>query len=302
MNRREFARGLAATGLATIAGRSAGGFRGPLCLFSKHLPGLDWAQLGDAVRLLGFDGVDLTVRPGGHVAPDRAAEELPRAVSVLGERGIKAPMITTALLDADEPAARPILAAAGRLGVRYVKPGYYRYAFRDVRSELEAAGRRLRSLAVLARECGVEIGYHNHADYMGAPVWDIARVIEPLDARAIGYYFDVRHAVVEGGSAGWKIALNLVAPRLKMIAIKDFYWEKSASGWRVRDCPLGEGMVDWGMYFKLLREGGFEGPVSLHVEYDVGGTTAAEKESRMIGAIGRDLKFLKNQLQSVYGA
>src|SRR5262245_15925325 len=37
------------------------------CFFSKHLPDLGWSDLGKAVKDAGFDGVDLTVRAGGHV-------------------------------------------------------------------------------------------------------------------------------------------------------------------------------------------------------------------------------------------
>ena len=48
-----------------------------LCLFSKHLPELAWSDLGRAVQDCGFDGIDLTVRAGGHVLPVRAIDDLP---------------------------------------------------------------------------------------------------------------------------------------------------------------------------------------------------------------------------------
>jgi len=45
-------------------------YLGKLCFFSKPLHSMaDWGKLGQAARDMGFDGVDLTVRPGGHVAP-----------------------------------------------------------------------------------------------------------------------------------------------------------------------------------------------------------------------------------------
>ena len=53
-----------------------------LCLFSKHLPELGWGDLGRAVKDCGFDGVDLTVRGGGHVLPEKAADDLLRAPDV----------------------------------------------------------------------------------------------------------------------------------------------------------------------------------------------------------------------------
>ncbi|MND01708.1 hypothetical protein D3C83_208090 [compost metagenome] len=63
---------------------------------------------------------------------------------------------------------------------------------------------------------------------------------------------------------------------------------------------MGEGMVDWAAYFGMLRAARFNGRVSLHLEYEIGGATAAEKEAKTIEAAGRDLKFLEDQLQAAY--
>ena len=56
----------------------AGRFRGELVLFSKPLPQMDWQRLAANVKRLGFDGIDLTVRPEGHVLPERVEEDLPK--------------------------------------------------------------------------------------------------------------------------------------------------------------------------------------------------------------------------------
>ncbi len=295
----------AAAGAAPSPGllAQAGGFTGKLCFFSKALPTMDWQRLAQSVKRMGFDGVDLTVRKGGHVRPETAAIDLPKAVAAIRGAGADVPMITTELVSGDDPAAQHILSAAGKNAIPYFKPGYYRYDFVDVRQELRKAGEKFRGLARLAHQCGIETGFHNHAGYIGAPVWDIATVIDPLDPKWVGYYFDVRHAVAEGGVAGWKIAFDLVSPRLKMIAVKDFYWEKTpAKGWREINCPLGEGMVPWKAYFKLLTQAGFHGPVSLHLEYEIPGSSAASKEENTLVAAQRDLEFLKRGLGEAYGA
>ena len=280
--------------------RRAAGFRGQFCFFSKHLPMLAWGPLGEAVKQVGFDGVDLTVRPRGHVDPARAREDLPRAIEAIRRHGLEVPMVTTALLSADDPAAKAILETAGRHGVRFFKPGYYDYKLADVRAEVAAAGRALAGLAQLGQSCGIELGYHNHEGNIGASVWDIAPEIDRLPEKWAGYYFDVRHAVVEGGRVGWKSATRLVAPRLKMIAVKDVFWEKSDRGWRLHDCPLGQGMVDWAWYSKALAEGGFQGPVSLHLEYDIEGATADETRERTLEAAARDLQFIRDRLTQAY--
>ncbi len=261
---------------------------------------MDWTRLAQSVKKLGFSGVDLTVRPGGHVLPERAAEELPKAVEAIRAEGQSVPMITTALTSANDPTAKAILSTAGKLSIPYFKPGYYRYSFVDVRSELIKAMTDFRALTDLSKHYGIQTGFHNHESYIGAQLWDIAQTIDQLDPKWAGYYFDVRHAVCEGGAAGWKIAFNLIAPRLKMIAVKDFYWDKTSKGWEQVDCPLGEGMVDWKGYFKLLRQANFHGPISLHLEYEIPGTTAAAIEEKTVTAAQKDLEFLKAGLREAY--
>jgi len=266
---------LAVTAQAAIAGAIAGTPataqpRREFCLFSKHLPELAWGDLGKAVKDAGFEGVDLTVRAGGHVLPERAPDDLPKAVDAIMAHGLKVPMITTELTSASAPVARPLLMAAAKSGVKYFKTGYWRYsASSDVRAQVAATGKALAELAALAAECGIELGFHNHQAYIGAALWDIAPSMDRLDPRWAGYYFDPRHAVAEGGGGSWKAATQLVAPRLKMVAIKDCRWTKGAKGWEVENCPLGEGQVDWTFVGKALRDANFAGPISLHLEYEI---------------------------------
>ena len=283
------------------AGAAPAGFRGTLCLFSKHLPSLEARPLAQAVKSLGFAGIDLTVRPGGHVVPERTAEDLPRFLKAVRDEGVAVPMITTALVSSSEPTARPILETAGAHGVALFKPGYYRYAFADARQDLADTAAALRGLAGLGAQYGVALGFHNHAGYVGGGVWDVVPIVDALPPRWAGYYFDVRHAVVEGGDGGWRSALSAVAPRIKMIAVKDFFWEKGPKGWQQRNCPLGEGMVDWKAFYAALARSGFQGPVSLHLEYEIPGATAAAKAEATLAAAARDLAVLKAGLAEAYG-
>lgn len=269
------------------------------CLFSKHLPDLNWADVGRAVKDAGFEGVDLTVRAGGHVLPERAADDLPKAIEAITSQGVKVPMITTELTSATAATATPLLQAAARSGVRYFKTGYWRYnSSPDVRAQVAATAAALTGLAALARECGIEMGFHNHAAYIGAAIWDIAPAMDKLDPRWAGYYFDPRHAVAEGGGGSWKAATHLVMPRLKMVALKDCLWQKGPKGWTIENCPLGDGMVDWSWFSNVLRSARFTGPVSLHLEYDIPGSTADERTRRTLEAAKRDLAFARRMLKS----
>jgi sugar phosphate isomerase/epimerase len=263
-----------------------------VCLFSKPLQSMPWPRLAQAVKQIGFTGVDLTVRPGGHVLPERVTEDLPKALEAIRKEGLDVPMITTELLSVRDPAAESTLTAAGRAGIPYCKPGYYKYNFVDVRAELQTAASDFQGLAALAKAKAVRMGFHNHTGYVGGPMWDIAYILAGVDPKWTGYYFDPGHAVAEGGGAGWKVVLNRIAPQIFMTSIKDFTWERSNQGWREHWVPLGEGMVDWKYYFHALRTAGFHGPISLHIEYNPGGATPSAKEDNLLAAAKRDLEFI----------
>jgi L-ribulose-5-phosphate 3-epimerase len=309
INRRSFIQ--LAAGAATMASARAGGigtqaaagtgrFQGTYCFFSKHLAGMDCSSMAKSLKEVGYTGVDLTTRKAGHVLPERAAEDLPKAVAAIREAGLAVPMITTELLSAGDPTAQPILCTAGKLGIPYFKVGYYRYSYKDILQELEKAGADLRQLVELGKQCGIQAGYHNHASYIGAPIWDMVRIIEPLDPKWAGYYFDIRHAVAEGGGSGWRIATKLIAPRIKMIAVKDFFWTKGPKGWIMQNCPLGEGMVDWREYFRMLAAANFQGPISMHQEYEPPGEGGSKNEKNVLAAAKKDLDFLKARIAEAY--
>ena len=99
-----------------------------LMLFSKHLGGLSVAEAGRTIADLGFEGVDLTVRPRGHVLPQNARAEIVGAVRTLADMGLAVPLITTGITAADEPYAVDIFETAAEAGVPNLKLGYWRYA------------------------------------------------------------------------------------------------------------------------------------------------------------------------------
>jgi len=287
MKRRQFLIGAAA---ATAAMAQARPPRVSICFFSKHLPDLGYRELGKTLHDAGFDGVDLTVRKGGHVLPERAASDLPRAVEEIRAAGVEVPMITTELTSAGDPSARPILSTAARLRIPCFKLGYWRYGD-DPLADAAKAGGDLRELAALAGEFGITAGFHNHPRYVGLAGWDSRPLLDRLDPKSIGYYYDANNATEEGGVMGWEVTLRLALPRLKMVACKDFYWSKVNGKWSTTACPMGEGMVNWPRVFAILAGARFAGPISVHQEYQAADRTAAAR---------KDLEFVRTRLQAAY--
>lgn len=298
--RREFLQRSAALGLGALlpklpaaAPRHAG--MPPVYLFSKHLQFLGYADMADAARGMGFDGLDLTVRPGGHVLPERAADDLPRAAAALRQAGFEPRMMVTAITDAADPLTRPLLAAARAQGFSLYRSGWLHYPDTgSIPDALEGFRARIRGLADLNAELGIRGAYQNHTGQsLGAAIWDLHRVLEGLPAGRFGSQYDVRHATAEGGYA-WFHSLRLIAPYINSLAIKDFIWQKSSRGWEAASVPIGEGMVDFVRFFRFLRQQQIEVPMSLHVEYPLGGADQGHPAlsipaSEVFQAMKRDL-------------
>ncbi len=293
MSRRQFlSRTLAAApvvALATAEAAAAGPGKPPaVCLFSKPLQSMDCKTLAGACKAAGLDGVDLTVRPGGHVEPGRVDTDLPAAVDAMRAEGIDVTMITTKYTDIKGPNVSGVLARAAALGIPYVRIGSHQYdAHGAIAPQVARFTEELRALAAVAEKAGITLGYHNHSggNNFGAPVWDLCEAIESVNSPRLGSNFDIGHATVEGAFSGWEINARRIAPHVKMVAVKDFVWEKNKPVW----VPLGEGRVDTTLGLALLREAGsFTGPVSIHIEYKTKNDDAVVEDARKAAVLVRE--------------
>lgn len=296
MRRRDF---LVLTAAASAAAAPAD-LASRICLFTDHLAGFSYEDVARMLKDLGVTGPDLTVRIGGLVPPDKVTSELPRAQAAFAKQGLSIPMITTGITSPSDPNALSVLETAAKLKIRYYKLGYTPYGdlsrWRETIAETRA---KLQELAKINQRLHLHAGMHNHSgDSVGCCVWDNVEILQGVDEAVFGFYFDPAQATIEGGKLGWNLSFRRVMPRLVMIAIKDFVWEKSDKGWRTRWVPLGEGMVNWDVAIPLIKSATFAGPVSLHIEYDPGGKSQTERYDRALEAAARDLRVLRAKLSA----
>jgi sugar phosphate isomerase/epimerase len=276
-----------------------------VAIFSKHLQFLEGAELARAAAEIGFNGIDLTVRAGGHVDPARAAEDLPPLVSVIRQHELEVPMVTTDIVDSTSPHARTVLKSLAKLGIRYYRWGGFKYSEdQPLARQLEAFHRRSAQLAALNAEYQVCAIYHTHSgvDLVGAPVWDIFQILKDLDPNAVAINYDVGHATVEGGLGGWIDSFRLAELYIRGVALKDFVWQESTrENWDPAWVPLGQGMVRFPRFLSLLGNTAFNGPVQLHFEYPLGGAEAGKRQltverQQVFSAMRRDLRQLRTYL------
>ncbi len=296
ITRRQFLQGaavvssLAATQPFSLFGQNVKAAIGQkICAFEKPLQFLPFDELAELFAGLGFNGVEATVRPGGHVLPEKVEEDLPRFIDALKKRGLEMTVLTSGISGIDSPHAEKTLRTAAKLGVKHYRMNWFRYDLKKpLLPQLDEFRPKLKELAALNRELGLTALYQNHAgsNMVGAPLWDIYSIIKDFDPKQIAVAFDIRHATVEGGLS-WPIQFHLVKSHIGAVFVKDSAWEND----KVKNVPLGQGMVDK-KFFPLLKEINFTGPISLHVEY----LDRSKDKNVLAEAFKKDLATLKSLL------
>lgn len=288
-------RALLAGAAALMAGPAAANSKLKVAIFSKHLQFVQGPELAKAAADLGFDAVDITVRKGGHVVPERVRQDLPGLVATIRQHGLEVPMVTTDILDDQTPYAEEIVRTAAELGIRHYRFGGFKYAAdRPYPAQLDALRPRLARLAALNAKYQSCAMYHTHSGVglVGASIWDLYLIMRDLDPKLVGVNFDVAHATIEGGVGGWINSFRITGPHLRGIAVKDFVWAKDARGrWKEQWVPLGEGMVHWPEFWGMVAKAGFDGPLQVHFEYPL-----PEAREGIYSAMKRDLATLRAQL------
>lgn len=307
MQRRDFIQGAIAAGLLASSGarlRAAESVGAPrVLIFTKHLQFIsDYAKMSATAAELGFDGLELAVRKGGHVEPQNVARDLPRAVEAARASGAPVGMITTEIEKADAKDTVAILETAAAQGIRFYRIGGPNYdADRPIKEQMDEMRAKLAGLAELNAKLGVCATYQNHSGTrrIGAPVWDLCEMMEGTDPEFMAIDFDLGHATIEGGNA-WELHWRRAEPRVKAVTIKDFAWQKNSKGeWRAEWCPVGEGMIQTKKLFTMMKEAGFSGPITSHYEYDPKPSDGQSKEDALLATMRRDAKTLKDYLKEV---
>jgi sugar phosphate isomerase/epimerase len=264
MKRRTFVASSIITSIPAISALGEQRARNPFCVFTKPFQSLSYDELADVVADLGLDGIEGTVRPGGHVTPVQVPDELPKMVEALRKRKLDLTIMASGINNADDKLNIQQLQVAAKLGVKRYRMGYYKYDLkRPIAKQLDELRPTLKNLVALNKELGIQAIYQNHSgiNYVGAPLWDLYELFDGLDSKHLALGLDMAHLTAEG-SRSWPIQANLMRPRIGALYVKSFRWENN----KRLNCPLSEGIVDRKYPGQLLKSG-FDGPVNLHEEY-----------------------------------
>ena len=261
-------------------------FQDPVCK--------DYDAVAELMAKAGFNGIEWTVRPKGHVLPENAKADLPKAVEAARKQGLKSTMLVTAITDGEDPAAETLLKTAADNGFKLFRPGYFFYDLKKetFQQSMDRIRRGFASLAKLAERTGLYCAYQNHSSWgpsvFGGLVWDVHEMIRDLDPKRIGLEYDPMHAFYETGLS-WTHGLDLVANRIGAVCLKDFHFvlsKKNEKNHAKFMCPAGKGVVPWKEVKQHLDANKVKAPFTVHFEYDFDKTD-------LVKTVKEELDFFK---------
>ena len=164
-------------------------------VFVKPWKNLSLAELGRHIQKLGFNWIELPVRPGFPCEPSLIEKSLPEAVRVLGEEGVKVLNITADLGLNDER----LYQASSRAGVHMNRVIFDR---RDGENYWDAERRAKTQLELalpLCEKYGFQIGVQNHfGRCVPINAMGMHNLIKDYDPRYVGAIWDPAHNALEG--------------------------------------------------------------------------------------------------------
>jgi sugar phosphate isomerase/epimerase len=241
--------------------------KNPLAVFVKPWKAMSLPALGAHVRRIGFEWIELPVRPGFPCQPQSIERDLPEAVRVLGEEGVR--ILNVAVdLPLDDERLYAACAAAGidlnRVMFRTGKRNYWE-AEADARRQLDAA-------LPLCERYGVRLGVQNHCnDFVGVHELGLHHLLVDYDRRYVGAIWDAAHNALEGMAP--EPALDVVAELLYIVNLKNAYWrltsgpEAEVAAWQVYWTSGRQGRASWPRVVAKLKAMGYGGPICLTAEY-----------------------------------
>ncbi len=143
---------------------------------------------------------------------------------------------------------RQTLELAAQLGVRTVRTTISNLLEGD-RRQYGAAGWAnylqslvgpFRQVMSLAEDHGIAIGIENHQDVCS---WELCWLCEQVGSTHLGVTMDCGNALSVGETP--LAFAGRVMPFLKHVHLKDYTVHPTPSGYRLKRCALGQGVVDW---------------------------------------------------------
>lgn len=270
-----------------------------IILFAKSFAGCSADEIGEAAKRAGFEGLDIPIRNGQCITPGNVQSELPRAMRLWHEMGLKVPLVSLEGFhtDPDDEGIRRIYQACAHVGVSFVKLGYWPWEpGQNYWQSVDKIRRDLEGFQMLSEQHKVCSLVHVHSGNLyGSNANGVMHLVKEFDPRLLAVYLDPAHLATDGEST--PMAVSVVGDYLRMFGVKNVrFIVRENGGWTKQWCRLAEGLVDWREVMSTLHDVGYNNPLSFHAEYDAphGHPTPRLNKNESMSVATEDLKYLRD--------
>lgn len=260
-----------------------------LAIFVKPWKSMDLPKLAGHIKELGFDLIELPVRPGFPCEPESIETALPEAVSLLADHGVRVLNVTVSLSLDDER----LYAACAKAGITMNRVMFNRGNKSYWEAESDAR-RQLDQAIPLCEQYNVQIGVQNHYGHsLPVNAMGLYNLVKDYDSQYVGAIWDPAHNALEGMEP--EPALDVVASHLCVVNLKNAYWKRTSgpeadvAEWKVYWTSGRQGRANWKRVIDKVRAMNYTGPICFSAEY-----TDEDAVDRLIV---QDLAFARQLLE-----
>lgn len=255
-------------------------------------------SLAEKLAGLGFEGVELAVRPGYQVVPENVGADLPRAVRLLEEHGLKTPSIAG---ETDEAT----IEACGAAGVGIIRICAPIDLDKGYRASVDDYRRRFDALLPALERNGVAIGVQNHYGNMIGSAVGLAHLLADYDPKQVCGVLDMGHCAVDGEPV--KMAVDIARPHMNGLVNFKSACHLRANGpeleaeyavhWTTHD----HGGYNWRELVTELHRTGVEGTFCMPAEYSQqAGRHGQRMGDDVLPFVRKDIAHLKTLIDDIY--
>lgn len=251
--------------------------RPKISIFTKPWKTLQSDALCMLVKDLGFDGIELPVRPGCQVEPEHVADGLLEFAEL-------AKTYELTLMSVAAKATEQVFAACSKAGVPLIRimlssdleEGYM--ASEDVWVE------ELRAADLLCAKYGVKLGVQPHYGAGISSTMELRHLLERANCAHVGAIWDAAHSALAGEVP--EQALDIIWDFLLLVNLKNAYYKKEETGaFRPYFTTGNDGAADWSAILRYLKKRGYAGDLCMPAEYN--------DEKKEVELITQDIAYVK---------
>jgi sugar phosphate isomerase/epimerase len=265
-----------------------------ITVFTKPWDGeVGLEELGKKMKEIGVQGVELPVRPGYQVEPENIARDLPEAVRILADQGIKIGSVAGSEDEVTINAMGECSLKILRICVGIDMSIGYLATEERLRKEWDA-------LIPTLDKAGVNIGVQNHCSNMVGSAIGIMHLIEKYDPKHVSAVYDPAHCGLDGEPE--LMGLDICWSHLSLVNLKSAYRQRT-NGYDEPEAAhttiwstCRHGLFSWRDLVTEMKKRGYDADICLPAEYTAfedGNPAGMQMGDSCLDSLKVDIAYLK---------